>query len=64
MNRVEPETLAIAIEMASGLAELINEDYETELGYLDILDYFAILGLSFSDEPPTQIYVAALEETK
>jgi hypothetical protein len=64
MNRVEPETLARAIEMASGLAELINEDYETELGYLDILDYFAILGLSFSDEPPTQIYVAALEETK
>ncbi|MDB4418047.1 hypothetical protein N9262_02225 [Akkermansiaceae bacterium] len=64
MNRVEPETLARAIEMASGLAELINEDHETELGYLDILDYFAILGLSFSDEPPTQIYVAALEETK
>ena len=60
MSNVESKALETAIEIASGLAELINDDHETELSYLDVLDYFAIIGLSVGDSNPTEVYLAAL----
>jgi|TARA_R110000822_G_scaffold77880_1_gene186683 hypothetical protein len=51
-----------AIETASDLAELINQDHETELNYLDILDYLAILGVALTENGhASEIYLAALE---
>jgi len=50
-----------AMEMALALADLINEDHDTELNHLDVLDYLAILGLGLTeDENSSQRYLSAL----
>lgn len=53
--------ISLLTDSASDLAEIINEDHDTELTTFDILDYLALLGLTLSPSAENAASAAYLE---